>query len=161
MIFFYLSVANTGGVGGAGVQVPIIIVFMKMSAKNAVPLGNFSICLSSTVRYFLNSTRPHPLKKGKGILVDYDLSVIMIPLIICGSSLGALMNTLLPTIAINISYIILMIMTNVLGVFNLRNVRLKENAAIKKKEEEAEAKKKALIESQAIDEKEDLQGDDD
>lgn len=127
-LFFYLVVANTGGVGGAGVQIPILVVFMHMSAKNAVPLGNFSIFLSSFLRYFVNSTRPHPLKKGKGILVDYDLAIIMIPLIIMGSSFGALFNNLLPNIYINISYIVLMGLTNCLGIFNLISVRKKENA---------------------------------
>ena len=103
-----------------------------MSAKNAVPLGNFSIFLSSFIRYFVNSKRPHPLKNGKGILVDYDLALIMIPLIICGSSLGALLNNILPTIIINIAYIVLMMCTNILGVYNLVNVRKKENAKFKK-----------------------------
>jgi uncharacterized membrane protein YfcA len=107
---------------------------MKMSAKDAVPLGNFSICLSSFIRYFLNSTRPHPLKNGNGVLVDMDLAIIMIPLIICGSSFGSLMNTLLPTITINISYIFLMMCTNLLGVKNILMVRKRENAAFAKKE---------------------------
>jgi uncharacterized membrane protein YfcA len=108
---------------------------MKMNVKNAVPLGNFSIFFSSLIRYFLNSTRPHPLKNDQGILVDYDLAIIMIPVIVVGASLGALMNILLPTIFINISYIILMLCTNVISVNNFIKVRIKENDAFAKKDE--------------------------
>lgn len=103
---------------------------MKMSVKNGVPLSNFSICVSSTLRYFINSGRPHPLKKGKGILVDYDLNIIMIPMIVSGSMIGATMNTFLPSAVINILFIVLMIATNILGFFNIKKVRDKENKEI-------------------------------
>ena len=125
-MFGYLILANIGGVGGAGVQLPIIIAFMKMSVKNAVPLSNFSIFVSSTLRYFINARKPHPLKKGKGILVDYDLCIIMIPMIVAGSMLGATANTFLPSSIINILFITLMICTNILGVFNIKRVNERE-----------------------------------
>ena len=42
-----LWLANTAGVGGAGMVVPIAIIFMKFDAKNAIALSNFSISISS------------------------------------------------------------------------------------------------------------------
>ena len=114
---------------------------MKMSVKNGVPLSNFSICVSSSLRYFLNARRPHPLKNGKGILVDYDLSIIMIPMIVSGSMMGATMNTFLPSSAINILFIILMITTNIVGVFNFKKVRNKENSDIELAKKKLKKKK--------------------
>ena len=43
---------------------------MKMSVKNAVPLSNFSIFVSSSLRYFINARKPHPLKNGKGKIIS-------------------------------------------------------------------------------------------
>ena len=86
--FAVLWFANMGGVGGGGMLVPVCIIFFRFDAKNAIALSNFSIFLSSVIRFLLNAKKPHPLKKGKGLLVDHNLSVLMLPMIISGVSFG-------------------------------------------------------------------------
>lgn len=93
-----------GGIGGGGVVVPIAMLFFKFDAKNAIALSNFSIFLSSLIRFFANSNRPHPLKNGKGLLVDHNLAILMLPLIVSGSSIGVILNILLPNLVIIASY---------------------------------------------------------
>lgn len=90
--------ANMGGVGGGGMVLPISMIFFKFDAKNAIALSNFSIFLSSGVRYFINANKPHPLKNGKGLLVDLNLALLMLPLIISGVSIGVVLNLLMPNI---------------------------------------------------------------
>ena len=107
-VFAILWLANMGGIGGGGTVVPICTLFFRFNAANAIPLSNFSIFLSSIVRYFLNSKVPHPLKNGTGLLVDYNLAIIMLPTIISGVSCGAIISKLFPAIIINLSYIILL-----------------------------------------------------
>jgi hypothetical protein len=63
---------------------PISIIFFRFDPKNAIALSNFSIFLSSIIRFLLNAHKPHPLKKGKGLIVDHNLSVLMLPMIISG-----------------------------------------------------------------------------
>jgi len=89
-----------------------------MSVKNSVPLSNFSICLASIIRYVLNSKHPHPLKKGKGVLVDYNLVILMIPTLISGSMFGATLNTFLPDILITIMWLIMQCFMNAITIYN-------------------------------------------
>ena len=98
--FWMLWVANMGGIGGGGTLVPICVFFFNMSMGNAIPLSNFSIFLSSAQRYLLNSTQSHPSKNGTGVLVDYNLAIIMLPCIISGVSVGGIVNNLLPKIIV-------------------------------------------------------------
>ena len=105
VVFGALILANMGGVGGGGMVVPIAILFFKLDAKNAIALSNFSIFLSSAIRYILNAPLPHPLKNGTGILVDLNLAVIMLPLIISGVSFGVMLNMIMPDIIIVIAFV--------------------------------------------------------
>jgi uncharacterized membrane protein YfcA len=104
-IFAALWLANMGGVGGGGMCVPIGIAFFKLDPKNAIALSNFSIFLSSAIRYILNAPKSHPLKNGKGILVDMNLAVIMLPLIISGVSFGVMLNIIMPDSIIVICFV--------------------------------------------------------
>lgn len=97
-----------GGIGGGGMLVPVCMIFFRFNANNAIPLSNFSIFLSSMQRYLLNSKLTHPLKNGTGLLVDYNLAIVMLPAIISGVSVGGVINKLLPGLIINVSYIVLL-----------------------------------------------------
>ena len=45
-VFIALWIANIGGMGGAGMVVPISLLFFKFDAKNAVTVSNFSAFIS-------------------------------------------------------------------------------------------------------------------
>jgi uncharacterized membrane protein YfcA len=98
--FGCLWVANMGGTCGGGIMVPIGIAFFKFDPKDAIAISNFSVFLSSAMRYLMHADNPHPLKNGKGLLVDYNIAVIMLPLIISGVSFGALLNIIIPNLIV-------------------------------------------------------------
>ena len=100
--------SNMGGVGGAGVVLPICLIFFRFDPKSSIPLSNFSIFLACVVRYLLNSVKSHPLKNGKGILVDHNLIIVMLPLIISGVSIGVIANLVMPNVIVMASYVILL-----------------------------------------------------
>jgi len=95
-IFWALWVFNMGGVGGGGIVIPIVIIFFKFDAKNAVALSNFSIFLSSLMRWLIFLKDKHPLKKGKGLMLDYNVAIICLPLIIAGVSIGVIVHIIMP-----------------------------------------------------------------
>lgn len=95
-VFVILWTANMGGVGGGGMVVPICITFFRFDVKNSIALSNFSIFLSGLIRYILCMPVPHPLKHGKGLIVDLNLGIIMLPLIISGVSFGGILNIIMP-----------------------------------------------------------------
>ena len=107
-VFVILWTANMGGVGGGGMVVPICITFFRFDIKNSIALSNFSIFLSALVRYILCMPVPHPLKNGKGLIVDLNLGIIMLPLIISGVSFGGILNLIMPQMIIIAFYILLL-----------------------------------------------------
>jgi uncharacterized membrane protein YfcA len=109
MVIFVLIIANMGGLGGGGIVLPVMLLFFKFDAKNSIALSNMSIFVASTIIYFLNAGKSHPLKKGNGILVDMNLSIIMLPMIISGVQFGVIFNIMLPEIIILIFYDLLLI----------------------------------------------------
>lgn len=104
MLLWY---SNTCGAPGGGIVMPLCIVFLKFDAKNAVALSNFSLFLSSFIRYFYMIRLPHPLKSGKGRLIDYNTFLISFPLLVSGVSFGVILNIIMPSIVINIFYLLL------------------------------------------------------
>ena len=104
MTFVILWFTNMGGLGGGGSIVPISMLFFRFDAKNAIALSNVSIFLSSLIRFVVLARRPHPLKDGKGLLIDMNLSILMLPLIISGVSIGVILNILFPDLIIIASY---------------------------------------------------------
>ena len=125
-VLLWLWLSNMGGIGGGGVVVPISMIFFQHDAKNAIALSNFSIFLSSLIRYIANARKPHPLKKGRGVLVDQNLAILMLPLIISGSTFGVILYIWLPDIVIIASY--------VLGLLYLGSGVLKKTIRLYKKE---------------------------
>jgi uncharacterized membrane protein YfcA len=77
-------ITNVGGVGGGGIIMPVIMAFFKLDSKNSVALSNLSLSIASTIRFILNANRPHPLKNGKGLLIDLSLTSIILPMIVSG-----------------------------------------------------------------------------
>jgi uncharacterized membrane protein YfcA len=124
---FIFVFANAGGLAGGGISLPIIMVFFGFDFKKAVALSNITIFISSLMRYLINSKLTHPLKttpdgKPTGVLVDYSISIIMLPLIICGVALGTTLYIVLPTICILVVLIILLIGLVVLNACKIRKM---------------------------------------
>lgn len=83
-VFGALWFANLSGAAGAGLIVPISIIFFHFDPKNAIALSNFSVFVSSITRLLYLRNEPHPLKRGTGKVIDYNLLVLMIPSIVSG-----------------------------------------------------------------------------
>lgn len=105
MVIIILMITNIGGIGGGGTVVPVAMIFFRFDAKNAIPLSNISIFFSSLIRWILNSRLPHPLKDGKGIIVDMNLGILMLPMIVSGVSIGVIINIILPDLIAISAYI--------------------------------------------------------
>jgi uncharacterized membrane protein YfcA len=135
MVFAVLWVANMGGIGGGGMLVPVCMIFFRFNATNAIPLSNFSIFLSSVQRCLLNSKKSHPLKNGTGLLVDYNLAIVMLPAIISGVSVGGIIHRLLPALIINVFYIVLLAFLLSTLFKKFMAIRKAETEKLKAKEE--------------------------
>jgi hypothetical protein len=78
-----LLVAASGGIGGGGILVPLLILVYQFSPRYAVPLSNFTIVGSSITNMVLNIPKRHP--DCDRPLVDWDLILVMEPLTMAGA----------------------------------------------------------------------------
>ena len=77
-----LLIAASGGIGGGGILVPLLILVFGFSPKHAIPLSNFCIVGSSITNMWMNLEKRHPLVDRP--LVDWDLILVMEPLTMAG-----------------------------------------------------------------------------
>ena len=96
VIAAFLFVSNIGGIGGGGTIIPVVLTFFNFDIKNAVTFSNASIFLAATIRNMTYVTTPHPLKNGKGLCVDMNITLIMLPMISSGVIIGTIFNIYLP-----------------------------------------------------------------
>lgn len=61
-----------------------------------MPISNASICVGAITRFFWNIGAPHPLKNGKGTLVDHNVAMLMMPMVISGVTVGVILNITMP-----------------------------------------------------------------
>ena len=105
--------------GGGGVLIMFLRVLFNFSVKDAIIISNATIAISGLIRYVLNFRKNHPLKvdtygQPAGLLVDYNVCVVMLPMAVVGSALGAILSLILPepiTISILMASLIYVVIT--------------------------------------------------
>lgn len=78
-----LMIAASGGIGGGGILVPLLIMVFGFHPKYAIPLCNSTVFGSSITNVFLNVSKRHP--EADRPLIDWDLVLLMEPLTIAGA----------------------------------------------------------------------------
>eukprot|EP01038_Epipyxis_sp_PR26KG_P005986 gene5986-8243_t len=104
-----LLIAASGGIGGGGILVPLLILVYDFSPKHAIALSNFCIVGSSITNMWMNLYKRHP--DADRPLVDWDLILVMEPLTMAGAVVGAIVSKVLPDWLLVISLVILLAYT--------------------------------------------------
>jgi uncharacterized membrane protein YfcA len=131
-----LMIAASGGIGGGGILVPLLILVFGFSPKLAIPLSNFTILGSSLTNFVMNLQKRHPDVDRP--LVDWDLIMIMEPLTVAGAVCGTFLAKTLPDW-------ILTLMLVVLLAFTSHRTLTKGISQYKKESKEKEEKKKSIL----------------
>ncbi|KAG7400039.1 hypothetical protein PHYBOEH_007107 [Phytophthora boehmeriae] len=136
LIVVALAISAAGGVGGGVIMVPAMVLIMGFDIKRATPVSNMAMLGGAVANAWFNMNKRHPYVDRP--LIDPDLSLCMIPVVIGGTVLGAVINKLLP------SYLVSLLFVVVLAVscwrMTVRGVRLH-------KKEKREAKIRAAVEA--------------
>ena len=107
--FLILLTSNMGGLGGGGAVIPVCMVFFGFDTKQSIAQSNASIFVASLARYIFNFNKTHPYKDGRGVLVDYNITSLMLPMITVGATVGVIFNAILPSVIIAVLLSLLLI----------------------------------------------------
>jgi hypothetical protein len=88
-----LTLGASSGTGGGGMIVPIYILILGLPIQVAIPIGAVTVLGGSSASTSLNWTRRHPL--ADRVLIDWDLILVMEPLVLVGALLGTLFHRVL------------------------------------------------------------------
>ena len=130
LIIIDLYASNCGGLGGGGSAIPFLIVFFGFDIKNSIAISNASICIASICRYIFNFPKSHPLRNGSGVLVDYNIASIMLPMIVVGATLGVMVNIILPSVVVAIVLTILLVIVSYTTFRKLLQIQGAERAKL-------------------------------
>lgn len=95
-----VGLANVSGIGGGGITVPLVAICWGFSTKEAIAISGATIFWGSIVRFAYSSGKKHPEKKATQI--DYGIVLVMLPLVIIGTTTGVLINLSFPPIVLSI-----------------------------------------------------------
>jgi uncharacterized membrane protein YfcA len=88
-----LGLGASSGTGGGGTIVPIYILIARLPIQVAIPIGAITVLGGALASTCFNWTRRHPL--ADRVLIDWDLVLVMEPLVLVGALLGTLFHRLL------------------------------------------------------------------
>eukprot|EP00879_Flechtneria_rotunda_P020888 GHRR01021993.1.p1 GENE.GHRR01021993.1~~GHRR01021993.1.p1 ORF type:complete len:495 (+),score=150.04 GHRR01021993.1:450-1934(+) len=95
--FLVSTLAASAGVGGGAFFVPIFMVFLSFSLKEATVLSQASIAAVSLASILFNLPKRHPVYPASQTLINYELCLTMTPALLLGVSIGVEFNRLFPT----------------------------------------------------------------
>ena len=141
VLLILIGMAAASGIGGGGMVMPIVIIFFGYYAEEAVSLSNFSIMTSGILRFVMNYSQKHP-ERNERLAIDYDTVLLLLPMVLMGSSVGVLLNKILPSVVIIVLLTIVLLYMAVKTTQRYKLVRNKELEKIRR----AEARRSRITE---------------
>ncbi|ETI31106.1 hypothetical protein F441_21719 [Phytophthora nicotianae CJ01A1] len=119
-----IFVAAGGGTGGGGVLDPIYILIVGLDAKTAIPLSSITILGGAIGNFFLNLRRTRD--NSTQPLIDWDVILVMQPLLLLGATCGTFLNTIMPTWLLCVLLVLLLSVTGTRTLQKAIKARQKE-----------------------------------
>ncbi|EOY29675.1 Membrane protein-like, putative [Theobroma cacao] len=122
--FFGAAFGSVGGVGGGGIFVPMLTLIIGFDKKSSTAISKCMImgAPASTVYYKLRQRHP----RLDMPMIDYDLVLIIQPMLLLGISIGVTFNVIFPDWTVTILLILLCTGTSVKAYFKGVETRKRE-----------------------------------
>ncbi|KAL3655650.1 hypothetical protein CASFOL_000046 [Castilleja foliolosa] len=121
---------SVGGVGGGGIFVPMLTLIVGFDAKSATAISKCMIMGAAVSTVYYNLKLRHPTIDMP--IIDYDLAVLIQPMLMLGISIGVAFNVLFADWMVTVLLIILFIVTSTKAF--LKGVETWKKETIVKKE---------------------------
>jgi uncharacterized membrane protein YfcA len=94
LVLIASGLANAGGIGGGPIMVIILMTLFHLKAHESVPISQLIIFGGSLIAIFIKVFLRHPIKIRP--LIDFDISLLLCSPILLGTSLGVMINLVIP-----------------------------------------------------------------
>jgi len=110
VLMFCIAVcAGAAGIGGGGLNVPVLMMVSSFGIKEAVPLSHAAVMGNSLAQLLFNFKLRHPSAPQRP-LIHYELAILALPAQLGGNSLGVVIGRVFPpTLLIILSLVMLAI----------------------------------------------------
>lgn len=133
VLFFAGILCSAAGIGGGGIYVAVLMVSGRLTPHNAVPLSKAIVFFGAVASFFVNMLYalrwPGATGERKNV-IDVDACRLVVPATLIGTFLGVLLNRHTS------DYIIVMLLTTILGLMTGMVARTARSQAIEEREEE-------------------------
>ncbi|CAN6162245.1 unnamed protein product [Urochloa humidicola] len=129
--FFGAACGSVGGVGGGGIFVPMLALIIGFDPKSSTAISKCMIMGGSISTVYYNLKLKHPTLDMP--LIDYDLALLMQPMLMLGVSIGVIFNVIFPNWLITALLIILFLGTSTKAY--LKGIETWKKETIKKRED--------------------------
>ncbi|RLM84575.1 hypothetical protein C2845_PM04G15030 [Panicum miliaceum] len=130
--FFGAACGSVGGVGGGGIFVPMLALIIGFDPKSSTAISKCMIMGGSVSTVYYNLKLKHPTLDMP--LIDYDLALLMQPMLMLGVSIGVIFNVIFPNWLITALLIIIFLGTSTKAY--LKGIETWKKETIKKREPE-------------------------
>ncbi len=87
--------------------VPILILFLNFNTKEAIPISKLMIFTGSLTAFLMGLKNKNPYRDTT--MIDYNIAIVLIPLVLFGTMIGVTMNKIFPPWMILICLTIILI----------------------------------------------------
>lgn len=117
VLMFAIAVcAGAAGIGGGGLNVPILMMVGSFGIKEAVPLSHAAVMGNAFAQLLVNAPQRHPNAPVRP-LIHYELAILALPAQLGGNSLGVVVGQIFPpTLLIVLSLSMLLIAATKTGM---------------------------------------------
>ncbi|EGR33919.1 hypothetical protein IMG5_031030 [Ichthyophthirius multifiliis] len=99
-----VGIGNVGGLGGGIIKVPLLMILMNYQQRKATFISYCIVLGGCLANSLLILRKQHPLKKKP--LIDYNIIMIINPMVILGTNIGIILNVIFPEIVSGVLFII-------------------------------------------------------
>ncbi|KAL3132428.1 hypothetical protein ABBQ32_008986 [Trebouxia sp. C0010 RCD-2024] len=101
------ALANACGVGGGAFFVPMFNILLGFSLKGSTALSQAVVTGGALAGFMYSSSKRHP-DDQKQSLIDFDLALILTPMLLLGVTAGVLINAVMPNWLITLLLVLLL-----------------------------------------------------
>lgn len=123
LIVLASAISNMGGIGGGGIMSPILKFYLNFNKKDGMTISKLTNLSGSITSLIMR--RNQKLPGSNKIPIDYNLVILLVPLVLFGTSVGIILNQIIP------QFLSLLIVSMIIAINTYKTVSLYNDLRMK------------------------------